>query len=150
MTSQLGAAISPLIVVPIQVRYGWRASFWLFGILGVVWAAVWFAWFRDSPAEKAGVTPAELREIGVDGSGAHGGLPWSMAFRNATFWRVAIIGTCYVSVIAFFQSWLQTYSFAATATASRRWCSRRCRMSSEPARTASAASRATGWCAGTA
>ena len=76
MTSQLGAAISPLLVVPIQVRYGWRASFWLFGILGVVWAAVWFAWFRDSPAEKAGVTPAELREIGVDGSGAHGGLPW--------------------------------------------------------------------------
>ena len=109
MTSQLGAAISPLIVVPIQVRYGWRASFWLFGILGVVWAAVWFAWFRDSPAEKAGVTPAELREIGVDGSGAHGGLPWSLAFRNATFWRVAIIGTCYVYVIAFFQSWLQTY-----------------------------------------
>ena len=35
MTSQIGAAMSPLLVVPIQMRYGWRASFCLFGILGV-------------------------------------------------------------------------------------------------------------------
>ena len=31
MTSQIGAAISPLLVVPIQMRYGWRASFLVFG-----------------------------------------------------------------------------------------------------------------------
>lgn len=35
MTSQIGAAISPLLVVPIQVHYGWRASFFVFGIAGV-------------------------------------------------------------------------------------------------------------------
>ena len=31
MTSQIGAAISPLLVVPIQMHYGWRASFLVFG-----------------------------------------------------------------------------------------------------------------------
>ena len=54
MASQIGGAIAPLLVVPIQIRYGWRASFYVFGVLGVIWAAVWYIWFRDSPAEKAG------------------------------------------------------------------------------------------------
>ena len=40
--AQMGGAIAPLLVVPIQIRYGWRASFYLFGILGVVWSAIWY------------------------------------------------------------------------------------------------------------
>lgn len=109
MTSQIGAALSPLIVVPIQVRYGWRASFMVFGFLGVIWAVVWYAWFRDSPAEKAGVSANELQEIGAPPDSRHGGMPWSRALRDGTFWRIAGIGACYVYAIAFFQSWLQTY-----------------------------------------
>ena len=50
MASQIGGAIAPLLVVPIQIRYGWRASFYVFGAIGVIWAAIWYAWFRDSPA----------------------------------------------------------------------------------------------------
>ena len=30
--AQMGGAISPLLVVPIQIRYGWRASFYMFYI----------------------------------------------------------------------------------------------------------------------
>jgi len=109
MTSQIGAAISPLLVVPIQARYGWQASFYVFGVLGVIWGAVWYAWFRDSPAEKPGVTPEELKEIGSDRPGRHGGLPWGTALRSGMLWRITAIGACYVYVLAFFQSWLQTY-----------------------------------------
>ena len=63
MTGQVGAAISPLLVVPIQMRYGWHASFFVFGILGVIWAAVWYAWFRDWPREMPAVSARERREI---------------------------------------------------------------------------------------
>jgi ACS family glucarate transporter-like MFS transporter len=38
MASQIGGAFAPLLVVPIQMHYGWRASFYLFGLLGVAWA----------------------------------------------------------------------------------------------------------------
>src|ERR1039458_5723651 len=62
MASQLGGALAPLMVVPIQARYGWRASFYVFGVLGVAWSAVWYGWFRDSPAEKASVGEAEREE----------------------------------------------------------------------------------------
>jgi ACS family glucarate transporter-like MFS transporter len=109
MTSQIGAAIAPLLVVPIQAHYGWRASFYLFGILGVAWGAVWYAWFRDSPREMSGITPVERQEIGEDPPVRHEGMPWRQALRSVALWRIAAIGACYVYVIAFFQSWLQTY-----------------------------------------
>ena len=109
MTSQAGAALSPLLVVPIQVRYGWRASFLVFGLLGVVWSLVWYLWFRDFPHEKAGVTEAELREIGPAPALQHHGMPWAMALRIPALWRIAAIGACYVYSFGFYQAWLQTY-----------------------------------------
>ena len=109
MTGQIGAAVSPLLVLPIQARYGWRAAFFLFGFLGIVWAAVWYSWFRDSPAEKAGVTPTELQEIGPPGAMRHGGMPWARALRQPTFWKFAAIGATYVYSLGFYQFWLQTY-----------------------------------------
>ncbi len=37
----LGAILTPLMVVPIAVAFGWRAAFLLTGILGLVWLIVW-------------------------------------------------------------------------------------------------------------
>src|SRR5215467_6170383 len=77
MASQLGGAVSPLLVVPIQAHYGWRASFYCFGLLGLIWGAVWYAWFRNSPAEKPGVTQAERNEIGETAPRQHDRISWS-------------------------------------------------------------------------
>ena len=108
MTAQIGAASAPLLVVPIQARYGWQASFYVFGLVGVTWAAVWYAWFRDTPAEKPGVTAAERQEIGTQPVVAHG-MPWGPALGNGQLWRITAIGACYVYALGFYQSWLQTY-----------------------------------------
>jgi hypothetical protein len=109
MAGQVGAALSPLLVVPIQVRYGWRASFFVFGLVGVAWSLAWYAWFRDSPREKAGVTEAELHEIGTGPGLLHHGMPWATALRLSALWRIAAIAACYFYTQGFFQSWLQTY-----------------------------------------
>jgi len=109
MTSQIGAAMAPLLVVPIQLRYGWRASFYLFGILGAVWSIVWYTWFRDSPSQMPGISAAEREEIVEDPAPRHGGLAWGQALRSGPLWRIAALGASYVYVIGFFQSWLQTY-----------------------------------------
>ncbi len=109
MASQIGGAIAPLVVVPIQIRYGWRTSFYLFGAVGTVWAAVWYGWFRDSPAEKAGVSQAELEETsGLPPAPAHG-FPWQVALRSESV--LAMLGTafCYVYVYTFFQTWFHTF-----------------------------------------
>jgi MFS transporter, ACS family, glucarate transporter len=109
MASQIGGAIAPLLIVPIQIRYGWRASFWVFGMLGLIWAAVWYTWFRDSPAEKPGVSQAELKETaGLQPAPAHG-FPWRIALGSKSV--LAVLGTafCYVYVYTFFQTWFHTF-----------------------------------------
>src|SRR5579863_2688290 len=63
--SRLGAALTPPIVVLIIVRYGWRAAFLAFGVLGVLWAATWFLYYRDTPEEHRGVNDAERALIGI-------------------------------------------------------------------------------------
>jgi MFS family permease len=109
MASQIGGAIAPLLVVPIQIRYGWRASFFVFGAVGVLWAAVWYAWFRDSPAEKPGVSRAELAAIKMIAP-AHGhGFPWRIALRSETVVAIAVTAFCYVYVYTFFQTWFHTF-----------------------------------------
>ena len=109
MASQIGGAIAPLLIVPIQIRYGWRAAFFIFGAVGVGWAAVWYAWFRDSPAEKSGVGAAELEEsAGFTPAPSHG-FPWRAALASETV--LAMMGTafCYVYVYSFFQTWFHTF-----------------------------------------
>jgi len=105
MASQIGGAIAPLLVVPIQSRYGWRASFFVFGLLGVAWATVWYAWFRDSPAEKSGVksqaaeSPTPTRHT----------FPWRNTFRSQTALALMATAFCYVYVYNFFQTWFHTF-----------------------------------------
>lgn len=109
MASQLGGAMVPLLVVPIQIHYGWRASFYFFGVLGVVWSLVWYRWFRDSPAEKAGVSELELAETRGLIAKTHHGLPWMTAIRSENFWAMMAVAFCYIYVHQFFQSWFHTY-----------------------------------------
>lgn len=109
MSTQLGGAFAPLLVVPIQMHYGWRASFFAFGILGVVWSILWYWWFRDSPAEKAGVSPAELAETRDLVPKAQHGMPWGTALCSSNLWALMAIAACYLYTMYFFQSWFQTF-----------------------------------------
>jgi len=106
MASQIGGALAPLLVVPIQSRFGWRASFFVFGVLGLVWAAVWYLWFRDSPEEKAGVgRPQDKAALPAH----RHRFPWRAALRSPSV--LAVMGTalCYVYVYNFFQTWFHTF-----------------------------------------
>ena len=106
MASQVGGALAPLIIVPIQMRWGWRASFIVLGFLGLVWASVWFAWFRDSPAQKLGVTdlPENLPRLQADHQ-----FPWRAALHTRTFWMLLALGFSYIYAYNFFQTWFHTY-----------------------------------------
>ena len=41
--SSLGAAITPLIITPIAMRWGWRAAFAVTSFFGLAWICLWFA-----------------------------------------------------------------------------------------------------------
>ncbi len=106
MASQMGGALAPLLVIPIQSRYGWRAPFFVFGILGVCWSIAWYAWFRDSPIQKH---PSEHSEH-PDGPNATGhSFPWRAAFRSQSAMALLATAFCYIYVYNFFQTWFHTF-----------------------------------------
>jgi MFS transporter, ACS family, aldohexuronate transporter len=45
--ASVGAIFAPLIIVPIALKFGWRASFLVTGALGTLWLIVW--WFVARP-----------------------------------------------------------------------------------------------------
>lgn len=109
MAGQLGGALSPLLVVPIQARYGWRTSFFLFGVFGVLWAAAWYWWYRDAPSQMRDVSKRELDEIGATSFPKHEALPWKIALRSRNLWSVMLMAFSYFYAGSFFLSWFQTF-----------------------------------------
>jgi ACS family glucarate transporter-like MFS transporter len=109
MASQVGGAVAPLLVVPIQIRFGWRASFFVFGTLGVCWSLAWHAWFRDYPTQVHGSELAEHRAA-IERPGATGhSFPWRTAFRSESALALVATAFCYVYVYNFFQTWFHTF-----------------------------------------
>lgn len=112
MASRIGGALTPLLVIPIQLRWGWRASFYAFGVLGVIWAVIWFWWYRDTPREKRGVLETEIEEIeqrqGATGR-VHHSLPWRRALRQGNFWAILVMYHTYCWGSYFYLSWLHTF-----------------------------------------
>lgn len=96
MCSQIGGALSPLLVIPIQKAYGWRASFFAFGILGVLWSAVWFWQFRDFPAGSAPRPP-------------HKRADWKPLLRSPDLQAIMGLTFGYVYTMSFYQTWIHTY-----------------------------------------
>ena len=109
MASQVGGAFAPLIVVPIQSRYGWRMSFFVFGALGVCWAIAWYTWFRDSPPQVRG-SNGSLSSAAAErpAPNAHP-FPWRAAFRSQSALAMLATAFCYVYVYNFFQTWFHTF-----------------------------------------
>src|SRR5262249_23963317 len=107
MSSQLGATLAPLLVVPIQMRWGWRASFYVFALLGGFWAVTWYAWFRDSPSEKLSRNDAPPLADRAEPT-AHG-FPLRRMMQSRNLLALFAVGFCYVYVFNFFQSWFQTF-----------------------------------------
>jgi MFS family permease len=110
VASRLGGALTPLFLVPIQAWFGWRVGFYAFGAIGMIWAAIWFRWFRDRPAEMPGISQGELQEIGdIHVERAHRALPWNIALRSGNFWRILFMYHTFAYASFFYISWLHTY-----------------------------------------
>ncbi len=109
MVNQIGGALSPLLVVPIQARFGWRTSFYLFGVFGVLWAVVWYRWYRDTPSQMVKVSDAELQEIGAPPVHSHESFPWRIALRSVNLWSHLLMAFGYYYAGFFFLFWFQTF-----------------------------------------
>jgi MFS family permease len=64
LSSRLGGALAPTIIGGLLVLGGgWQQAFWILGAIGMIWAALFFAWFRDRPEDMPSVNLAECTLI---------------------------------------------------------------------------------------
>ena len=59
----LGRRVTPLLAGSVIGLVGWRHAFEIFGCLGVVWAVVFYRWFRDNPSRQSRSMNAAEREL---------------------------------------------------------------------------------------
>ena len=109
--SRLGAALTPSLVVLVISAYGWRTAFVSFGALGLIWAAVWFWYYRDTPAEHASVGEPELRLItGTLGAAKpKPSVPWKIILASPEVWNVSLMYFCYGYCLAVYLDWFPKY-----------------------------------------
>ena len=103
----------------ITQRYGWRGLFLIVGVLGMVFAAIWWRVYRN-PGESGTVNRAELDYIKDGGGGDYTGAPVRFRWRHigALLKRRQIVGAAIGqfggnSTQVFFVTWFPTYLVTA-------------------------------------
>jgi MFS transporter, ACS family, glucarate transporter len=116
-----GAGLSPPLITYIMLHYGWRSSFWVCAIIGLVAGIVWFLVARDTPAEHSRVSACELVIIqsglpvktGLNGKEASqkgaGLVPWGIVLRSKEVWAVTLSYFSFGYVAWIFFSWFFIY-----------------------------------------
>ena len=79
---------------------GWRWTFLVFGLLGVVWAAAFWLVYRDEPRTHPDVHDADR---------AHDAVPWRAVTASRNVWLMGLIMSCVSCAAYFFFSWYPSY-----------------------------------------
>ncbi|MGJ8679065.1 MFS transporter [Paraglaciecola sp.] len=113
------AFLMPLLVV-IQDAFGWRGLFIVSGLVGFVWAAIWYIFYRD-PEDHKGANQAELDHINQDEVQVVEEQPETkeeskltkenlkIVFSNQKLWGIYIGQFCLGGTLIFFLTWFPTY-----------------------------------------
>ena len=111
-----GAGLSPPLITFIMIHYGWRASFWVCAVIGLVVGLVWFLAARDSPAEHSSVSASELALIRSGVSTVADGhvharqlVPWRTVLKSKEVLAITISYFSFGYVAWIFFSWFYTY-----------------------------------------
>ncbi len=111
LATRISGAFTPVLIALLIAAIGWRRTFEVCGILGVVWAVLFYRWYRDSPAEHPAVNEAELAMLppAKDTAIAHGGVPWGVIFSTRAVWLLSIQYMCLAYGWWFYINWLPSY-----------------------------------------
>jgi MFS transporter, ACS family, glucarate transporter len=121
LAEQAGEELARPLVPPLL---HWRATFWLFGLIGVIWCVFFAIRFRNRPEEHRRVNQAELDLIrSGQGNGsslrlaerpgesppAHAGVPWSQLLSSGNLWTLCLMYACQSYGWAFYMTYLPSF-----------------------------------------
>ncbi len=112
---RLGAAFALPVVAGMVEALGWRQTFVVLMLVGFGWAAAWFVWFRDDPADHPGIREEERKLILTmrqqAGAPAAAAQPLSAAtlLHSAILWLLMLQYFCSNFTFYFCLTWLFPY-----------------------------------------
>jgi len=118
LATRMSGAFTPSLVALLIGWLSWRHTFEIFGGIGMVWALLFYRWYRDDPSQHPQVNSAELallppaRESAV----ARSGVPWRLIFSSRAVWLLSLQYMCLAYGWWFYINWLPTYLREARGT----------------------------------
>ena len=106
-----GAAVAPLIVVPVAIHFGWRAPFFVNGLIGLIWVIICWLWFRNEPSEMKGISKEEVTLIEKERRflSHKESFPWKIVLGSWKTWALLIGFFCSQWGLYFFVAWVPIY-----------------------------------------
>jgi MFS family permease len=108
-TSQLGGAIAPPLAALLIRLVDWRWTFAIFGLAGVAWAAVFYYWYRDDPAEMNPGASAAVEKAKIKDDAEHHAIPWGTVIASPNVWLLGTIMTVGATLFYMLFQWYPTY-----------------------------------------
>jgi ACS family sodium-dependent inorganic phosphate cotransporter len=107
----LGTIIALLASPPIIIAFGWEAVFYISGLVGLLWLALWWWKAADWPELSPGVSAAEMAEIRAGRSevSAAEGIPWGKICREPAVWAIVMAHLCNNFGFFMLLLWLPSY-----------------------------------------
>ncbi len=112
--SKFGGAVAMPLIVWLISMFGWKMTFVIIGLAGVIWAAIWFFYYKEIPEKHTGVNAAELKHI-REGQSNKAGLDkeqpmkWYELLKYRNIWAMCL-GFFMINYTSyFFITWLPTY-----------------------------------------
>ncbi len=113
--SSIGAMIAPPLIAFIIAASNWRWAFFIFGILGIIWAVVWLIIY-SLPQKSKFITPGEKNFIAssiekekISRVSDHIHIPWISLFKYRKLWGILAIKFLPDAGWYFFIFWLPKY-----------------------------------------
>jgi ACS family sodium-dependent inorganic phosphate cotransporter len=92
-------------------QFGWQSIFYIFGVVGVIWAIAWFPWTYNDPRQHPRITQAELEllEQGSSVKSKPGDIPWRRLLSEPAVWALMVNGFCSAWTLYVLLAWLPSY-----------------------------------------
>jgi MFS family permease len=107
----VGGALGAVLTGWFLPEVGWRWLFVLYALPGFVWAAAFYAWFRDRPQDHAAVSPHELAVIGapLEQARPHEPTPWLELARSPALAWICAQQFLRAGGYMFYSTWFASY-----------------------------------------
>ena len=107
----VGAGFAPPLVTAVMLRYGWRTSFLVCAVIGLLAGLVWWVIARDSPDSHPALSASERAHIreGIPAIASAPPLPWGRIAASRNVRLLTLSYFCYGYAAYIFFTWFFIY-----------------------------------------